>query len=309
MTCSSFLLSSPGLLQRRRSPATCAILLTLLGVGCDRAEPAAEQVSETSQELTSPYQAPEDDVVADASSPLPFPSNDWSCDLASAERAQAWIDATRPASSDQTLRGINALSPTRQVPRILIGVSDDSLSLLRRDFEDDLGAAADALREAQAQQPAGEPATIAFRIDGPTSAERMNGVLRALRDELGESVLFVVPAPAPVERAEPPTEEALKRAAASGHLANPQTCPAVDLLMERVTTLPPAEGSAAVRDDLVDAWMTCECQPDLEALLARMVWPAAGRQPVSVGQLSTDALQTMVTDDPLAWTTLAGQLE
>ncbi|RDV37046.1 hypothetical protein DV096_16185 [Bradymonadaceae bacterium TMQ3] len=278
-----------------------------MSVGCDRTAPAPEQVTETSQELSSPYQAPEGGDTG-AAAPLPFPSNDWSCDLASAERAQAWIDATRPAAESQTLRDIAPLSPTRQTPRILIGISDSTLSLLRRDFNDDLSAAADALRQAQQQHSGGEPPAIAFRIDGPTSAERMKSVLTSFRNELGDSVLFVVPAPAPVERAAPPNEDAIRRAAASGHLANPQTCPAVDLLIERVATRPPDESSAAVRNELVDAWMTCECQPDLEALLAKLIWPAPGRQPVLVGQISTEKLQTMLADEQPAWTELSSTL-
>ncbi|TXD37143.1 hypothetical protein FRC98_10435 [Lujinxingia vulgaris] len=281
--------------------------MSLYAAGCDRSDSEPEPVAENAQELTSPYQAPEGAEAA-AAAPLPFPSNDWSCDLASAERAQAWIDATRPAADAQPPGGIDPLNPTRQTPRILIGISDASLSLLRRDFKGDLDAAARALQGAIEKQPGAEPSAIAFRIDGPTSAERMNQVLTAFRNELGESVLFVVPTAAPVDRAAPPSDDAIKRAAAPGSLANPQTCPAVDLLVERVATLPPAESSAAARKELVDAWMTCECEPDLEALLVRMIWPASGRQPVSVGQISTDALQSMTADDAPAWTELASKL-
>jgi len=269
--------SSPHHTSRNPRHAIVAALLlsALLPMACDRAVPPTDSTSEESQELGKAYNASES-TESVATTPLPFPSNDWTCDLAHAERAQAWVDATRPAPADQRLASIPELSPAEATPRLLIGVSDSTLSLMQRDFGDDFNAAASAIEEAR-ENAAGQPSlfAVALRIDGATSAERMSAILSALRSELGEEVLFVVPASPPTERAEPPVATALKRAEQAASPGALQSCAPVDALMDNLEALPPARRSSSLREGLVDAWIQCDCEADLEAFLAAKIWPMA----------------------------------
>src|SRR5690606_21255411 len=112
----------------------------------------------------------------------------------------------------------------------------------------------------------------------------------------------------PTERAEPPVATALKRAEQAASPGALQSCAPVDALMDNLEALPPARRSSSLREGLVDAWIQCDCEADLEAFLAAKIWPMAQRQPVSVGAIPMARLQKMTSENQDAWSNFESAL-
>ncbi|RAL22346.1 hypothetical protein DL240_10885 [Lujinxingia litoralis] len=288
-------------MRRTRHPLSALLLLSTLTLGTACESTDTSSPAQTTTELT-PYQAPEAPAAAEAApGPVAFPSNDWTCDAASVDRVQSWIDAARPLPAKTVFAGIEGVSPATRSPGFLIALSDDTLQLGGHDYGDDLDAFKKALQERIASR---EGAPGAIRLSGPTSAARMQSIAEILAPHTGESLLFAVPLSPAATKVQAPGPAVLARATEQ---APPAQCAPVTALLNALPELSPPDRSRKVRAELAGAWLACECDADLEALLAGQIWLSPAAQAVAPAELPLTRLHTWL-EEGASWSAFETRL-
>ncbi len=341
-------------MKRVRWQMWALVSLMVLGVGCESEEvEEREQAVEEAPELNADEEGEREHEEPEAfdGETVAFPSNDWECSEERAEEIGEWIDAYRLANADRAsmpLEVVDGLVERQGVlperPPLLVQIKGLELEVEGRSTTDPEeltqrieGIYRQRVEEANLLDEEPEGLSLALAIRGSATGERVEEVARALdeAEELEpEEFYLAFRAPALRERAEGIPEALQTRMMEDYQSARPEhpeemvvpaelpaaqeelleSCPDVSEMMDGMETATPDARKRKFAEEAPEAWLACDCELDLEYLLAMVLWEPP-RADGEVGHITFRAttlealLEDMASQGDRPWSELEPELE